>query len=55
MAVPTDDPPIGEGAVLFGRFGDFVVLSKKENCLDEVLRSVLQIEQMHGFDMMSVN
>ena len=29
MAVPTDDPPIGEGAVLFGSFGDLVVLSKK--------------------------
>ena len=30
MAVPTDDPPIGEGAVLFGSFGDLVVLSKRE-------------------------
>ena len=29
VAVPTDDPPIGEGAVLFGSFGDLVVLSKK--------------------------
>ena len=29
VAVPTYDPPIGEGAVLFGSFGDLVVLSKK--------------------------
>ena len=29
VAVPTDDPPIGEGAVLFGSFGDLVVFSKK--------------------------
>ena len=29
MAVPTDDPPIGEGTVVFGSFGDLVVLSKK--------------------------
>ena len=29
MAVPTDDPPIGEGTVVFDSFGDLVVLSKK--------------------------
>ena len=29
MAVPTDDSPIGEGTVVFGSFGDLVVVSKK--------------------------
>ena len=49
MAVVRDDSPIGEGAVLFGSFGNSLVVSKMK------IRSVGQIEQMLGFDMMSVN
>ena len=33
MAVATDDPQIGEGAVLFSNFGDLVVVSKKKKLL----------------------
>ena len=39
MAVVRDDSPIGEGAVLFGSFGDSLVVSKMK------IRSVGQIEQ----------